>query len=55
METVSDTTMKIVEVPGKLIAPKKPEMKEPETYEAPSAIITRRVVDEEPETQPAHP
>ena len=37
-----DTTMRIVQEPVRLMTPRKPDSREPDVYEPPSMVITRR-------------
>jgi hypothetical protein len=51
-----DTTWQVVTAPARLMAPKKANPKEPETFEAPAAVIVRRNYaddDDAPASQPA--
>lgn len=58
LQKVGDTTWDVVSAPARLVVPKKPPTREVQTYEAPTAVFTRRNYGEEdlpaaPATTPA--
>ena len=55
LKEVGDTTWNVVTAPARLVAPRKEPPSQPEVYDAPAAVFTRRNYGEEdtpPATQP---
>lgn len=55
LKEAGDATWQVVTAPARIVAPKKVENKEPETYEAPAAMFIRRgtMDDDAPASAPA--
>jgi hypothetical protein len=53
LKEAGDATWQVVTAPARLVTPRKAENKEPETFEAPAAMIIRRSPDDDDAARPA--